>query len=46
MQFGPKPLDGNQTVKVKLIFLKGNETITIDEEFNRDPGTVMSKDNH
>lgn len=46
IQFGPNPLDGKQTVKVKLALLKGNETITIDEQFNRASGVVVSKDNH
>lgn len=46
IQFGPNPLDGNQAVKVKLTLLKGSETITVDEQFNRDSGTVFSKENH
>lgn len=46
IQFGPNPLDGKQTVTVKLILLKDNETITVDEQFNRDSGSVFSKDNH
>ena len=46
IQFGSQPLNGKQTVKVKLTLLKGNETITIDEQFNRDSGTVVSKDEH
>lgn len=46
IQFGSQPLDGKQTVKVKLTLLKGSETITIDEQFNRDSGTVVSKGEH
>lgn len=46
INFGSNRLDGKQTVTVKITLLKGNETITVDEEFNRDSGTVMSKDNH
>lgn len=46
IQFGSQPLDGKQTVKVKLTLLKGSGTITIDEQFNRASGTVFSKDEH
>lgn len=45
INFGPKPLNGKQTVNVKLTLLKGSETLTIDEEFSRNSGTVFSKDN-
>lgn len=46
INFGPTPLDGKQTIKVKLTLLKDGQTINIDEEFNRDSGTVFSKENH
>jgi len=46
IQFGSQPLDGKQTAQLKLTLLKDNETITINEQFNRDSGTVMSNDNH
>ena len=46
IQFGNTPLDGKQTIQLKLSLLKGNETITIDEAFHRDSGTVVSKDEH
>lgn len=46
IDFGSKPLDGKQTVQLKLTLLKGNENITIDEQFNRDSGTVVSRDEH
>lgn len=46
IQFGPNPLDAKQTVKLKLTLLKGNETITIDEQFNRASGVVVSKEDH
>jgi hypothetical protein len=46
MNFGSQPLDGKQAVHVKLTLLKGNEAITIDEEFHRDSGTVVSSDEH
>lgn len=46
INFGPNPLDGQQTIIVKLTLLKGNETITIDEQFNRASGVVVSKEDH
>ena len=46
INFGSQPLDGKQTIQLKLTLLKGNETITIDEGFHRDSGTVVSKDEH
>ena len=46
MEFGSQPLDGKQIIQLKLTLLKGNETITIDEQFNRNSGTVVSKDEH
>lgn len=46
INFGPTPLDGKQTVTVKLTLLKDGQTISIDEQFNRDSGTVFSKDEH
>lgn len=46
INFGPNPLDGKQTVHVKLTLLKGNEILNIDEQFNRDSGTVVSKAEH
>lgn len=46
INFDPTPLDGKQTVTVKLILLKDGQTITIGEQFNRDSGTVFSKDEH
>jgi hypothetical protein len=46
INFGSQPLDGKQTVQLKLTFLKGNETITIEEKFNRDSGIVVSRDEH
>lgn len=46
INFGPNPLDGKQIVKLKLILLRDGQTINIDEEFNRDSGTVFSKENH
>ena len=46
IEFGSKPLDGKQTVQIKLTLLKDNETITIDEQFNRDSGAIFSKDKH
>lgn len=46
IQFGSQPLDGKQTVQVKLSLLKDGETINIDEEFTRNSGTVFSKDEH
>lgn len=46
INFGPNPLDGKQTVTVKLTLLKGNETVNIDEQFSRDSGTVFTKNEH
>lgn len=46
IQFGSNPLNGKQAVKVKLTLLKDGQTINIDEEFNRDSGTVFTKENH
>ena len=46
IQFGSQPLDGKQIAHVKLILQKGSETITIDEQFKRDSGTVVSKEGH
>ena len=46
MNFGSQPLDGKQTIQLKLTLLRGRETITIDEQFKRDSGTVVSKDEH
>lgn len=46
INFGSNPLDGKQTVKVKLTLIKSGQTISIDEEFNRDSGTVFSKEDH
>lgn len=46
IQFGTQPLDGKQTVTVKLNLLKDGQTIKIDEQFNRDSGIVFSKDEH
>ncbi len=46
IQFGSQPLDGKQTVLLKLTLLKGGENIIIDEQFNRDSGTVVSRDEH
>lgn len=46
INFGPNPLDGKQSVKVKLTLIKDGQTINIDKEFNRDSGTVFSKENH
>lgn len=46
IQFGEKPLDGKQTVKVKLTLLKDSEAFTIDEQFNRDSGAVVSRGEH
>lgn len=46
IQFGTQPLDGKQTVTVKLTLLKDNQTINIDEQFNRDSGPVFSKEDH
>ena len=46
IQFGSQPLDGKQTIQLKLTLLKGNETITIDEQFHRDSSTVVSRDEH
>ncbi|TSC88329.1 MAG: hypothetical protein G01um10147_234 [Microgenomates group bacterium Gr01-1014_7] len=46
MQFGSQPLDGKQTVNLKLTLLKGSETINIDEQFNRNSGVVVSKEDH
>lgn len=46
INFGSQPLGGKQTVYVKLTLLKSGETVTIDEQFNRDSGTVFSKEDH
>lgn len=46
INFGSQPLDGKQTVTVKLTLLKDNQTIAIDEQFTRDSGTVFSKEDH
>lgn len=46
INFGSQPLSGKQTVRVKLTLLKGNQTINIDEQFNRDSGTVVNKEDH
>lgn len=46
IQFDTQPLDGKQTVRVKLTLFKENQTINIDEQFNRDSGAVFSKDGH
>lgn len=46
IQFGSQPLDGKQTVTVKLTLIKDNQTINIDEQFHRDLGTVFTQENH
>lgn len=46
INFGSQPLNGKQSARVKLTLLKDSEVLTIDEQFNRDSGTVISKDNH
>lgn len=46
IQFGNEPLDGKQTVHLKLTLLKDGQTINIDETFNRESGAVFSKDEH
>lgn len=46
IQFGTQPLDGQQTVTVKITLLKDGQAINIDEQFNKDSGTVFSKDEH
>lgn len=46
IQFGPNPLSGKQTIKLKLTLLINSKTIVIDEQFNRDSGTVSSKSEH
>lgn len=46
INFGPNPLDGKQTVKAKLTLSRDGQTININEEFNRDWGTVFTKEEH
>ncbi len=46
MQFGSQPLDGRQTVAVKLTLMKDGQIINIDEVFSRDSGTVFSSEGH
>lgn len=46
IQFGSQPLDGKQTVTVKLTLLKDGQAINIDEQFTRLSGTVVSKEDH
>lgn len=46
INFGPNPLDGKQTIKLNLTLLRDGQTLNIDEEFNRDSGTVFTKENH
>lgn len=46
IQFGSQPLDGKQVVRTKLVLLRDNEEIAIDEEFNRNSGTVVSSGEH
>ena len=46
IQFGNQPLNGKQTIKLKLTLLKNGNTLTIEEQFNRDSVTVFNKDNH
>ncbi len=46
INFGSTPLDGKQAIRVKLALLKDTKTIAIDEEFNRNSGTVVSKEEH
>lgn len=46
INFGSQPLDGKQTVTIKLTLLKDGQTINIDEQFNRGSGEVFSKDEH
>lgn len=46
INFGSSPLDGKQTVEVKLTFIKNGKTITTNEKLTRDSGTVFSKDGH
>lgn len=46
INFGSTPLNGKQTVHVKLTLIKDGQTIIIDEQFNRESGQVFSKDNH
>lgn len=46
IQFGSQPLDGKQTVTVKLTLLKDGQTINIDEQFTKASGTVFSKEDH
>ncbi|MBI2641229.1 hypothetical protein HYW87_01370 [Candidatus Roizmanbacteria bacterium] len=46
IQFGPNPLDGKQSIKVNLILVKDGQSININEEFNRDSGTVFNKEDH
>ena len=46
INFGKEPLDGKQTVNIKLTLLRDGETVTIDEEFSRNSGKVYSTDQH
>lgn len=46
INFSPSPLDGKQTVKVKLSLLRDGQSIPIDQEFTRPSGPVFSKDEH
>lgn len=46
IQFSSQPLNGRQTVKMDIALLHNGQEKTISEEFNRDSGTVFSKDDH
>lgn len=46
INFGSQPLDGKQTITVRLTLLKGSETIIINEQFTRASGAVFSKNEH
>lgn len=46
IQFGPNPLDGKQTVKVKLTLFMQGQTVNIAEKFTRSSGTAFSTDDH
>lgn len=44
--FGQQAITGRQTVTLKLTLLQDGQTFNIEKEFNRESGTVFSKDNH
>lgn len=46
INFGPQPLNGKQTVQVKLTLLTNGTSIPVTQTLTRDSGTVVNKEDH